>query len=192
MRLILLLLVIYVIYRVIKNNSSEQKTSKSFDSQMQNLKLQKEEAIEAARKRYEEKKAGNGTPLYLVDEPMYVHMARFFNAVNLIREPNGRGNVILRMNEDGSTFSISARYCNYSCVSCMEKLLYDGALDYPGMTVSGGDLDAIQYDIPAVKNEYNDFSIGYLSKEIREKVPGTVINLIAERGDFVSLEFQTV
>ncbi len=199
MRIILIIAIGIVVYLYIKNHSGSS-GSKSFsvpskadlDRMEASLEHSKQVAIEAARKRYEDRLHGLFPYIDETDVLMFSHMERFLNAVKLTSESGGMGNIMLTLNDDHSSFNIHAHYCNYSCMSCMDKLLYDGALDYPGMTmVQGGDEDSFDYDVKNVKIDGYSFSTLWLLRRIIEKLPEAVTTTNAEREDFISVSFRT-
>lgn len=193
MRLVILVIIGVAVYWYFKNHSSNSgnKTSYSIPSEEQ-LEHMKQSTIDAARKRYEDRLNGLLPKVDESDVPMFSHMARFLGAVKLTREAGGQGSIILNKNTNQNTVSIQAHYCNYSCMSCMDKLLYDGALDYPGMTiVQGGDEDSFNYNVENVKTDDYFSSLQYLTHEIQEYLPGATITPNAERVDFVSVSFRT-
>ena len=193
MRLIILLIIGASIYWYYKNHSkSDNDKTDSILTAEARLEQNKRMAIEAARQRYRDRINGISSCSDEEKDPMYAHMARFLNAVKLTSESGGQGTIMLTMNDDQNAFSINAHYCNYSCVSCMDKLLYDGALNYPGMTmVEGGDEDSFNYNIKNIDVDGYSFSAKYLIREIVERMPEATITTNAERPDFISVSFRT-
>lgn len=149
----------------------------------------KQATIETARKRYMNRINGISNPVE--DKvPMYSHLARFLNAVKLTRESDGLCIINLKRNGRKKTVSLNAVYCNNSHVDCMDELLYDGALDYLGMTM-GENGESFEYNMDNIDDDGYSFSIRYLMKEISERMPDVKIWPNVEKQNYICVTFRT-
>ena len=181
-----LILIIAGFYLFLKHYKGKPRTYSGEQPQQAGESTEKEQEMHHEISRSAE------TPAAEEKVPMYCHMARFLGAVKVTRDSGGEGTIMLRMNEDGNTFSMHGHYCNYSCMSCRDKLLRDGSLRFPGMKlVEGGDEDSFNYDIDSIEMDGYSFSLKYLTGEIQEYLPGVPVTPTAERADFVSVTFRT-
>ena len=113
--------------------------------------------------------------------------ARFFGAVQSMREPNGTGSVRVSLNEDG-TIRVECHYCNYECYDCHHRL--GVSLLQPGLYVTG-DGDAFSYTLERVTFSASEFGTSTIIRALMNSVSDAKVTSQTERADFCSVQFQT-
>ena len=117
---------------------------------------------------------------------------RFFKAVLRFQEPNGRGSVMIRKNDDDKTMHFDAHYCNYENMDCTRRIAE--YLRFPGFFMPGIDpesLDSFHCTIEKIEYSNHDFGLSNIITSMKNVLPNAMITDQFVKNDFCSLQFQT-
>lgn len=118
--------------------------------------------------------------------------SRFFSAVNMMREPNGTGSIMVNRNAQDGTVKIHGHYCNYECLDCTNRIA--SYLSYPGFFIMGSDSedrDNINFELDEVSCTDSEFGVQSISQALYSSLPNATITGQTNRDDFCSVQFKT-
>ena len=121
--------------------------------------------------------------------PIPLLYVRFFSAVNLFKEPSGRGSIALSKGANGNEVKIVGDYCNYECRDCSSRISNFLGSGYGFRML--GENDHFWFEIVNMQCLPSDFGASLMVQELKKIIPTATITGKHERDDFCSIQFST-